>query len=565
MNSNKKQTILEWYQKNHIYIDAPCNGKGNCGRCKIKFLSNAPSASRKDLRLLSFEELKAGVRLACTTERAGRENFLPVGEFLQQDIFVPQAEYRRECDRLNSGKTALCIQNIEDNGIEHEEIFGIALDIGTTTLAMSLIGLTSRTRFATVTQVNHQRSFGSDVISRIQAANEGHLFEMREVIQMDLLELLGAIIEKTEIRPEQITKMTIVGNTVMCHILQGFSCKGLGCAPFHPVSTALAEMKIKELFSNFSGLPKQKILLDRLEIEVTILPGLSAFIGSDVTAGLYACDMDAKEECQMLIDVGTNGEMVIGNRKGFLLASAAAGPVFEAGGISCGMPACSGAVSHIRCVTNEVASGESDDNRKICRDKSPNKKDAEKWEYQIIGPEGSGAKGLCGSGLIDLVSELWRLGRIDENGTFCEEYFESGFCLPQWEEEFGKGRMKPIVLSQTDIRELQMGKAAIRAGVEILIKKMQPKKLEIKKVYLAGGFGTAIDIGSAMEINLFPKQFSGMLEPVGNTALLGGEKYLLDEDGEKRMRHIVEISDEITLAKEADFQEKYIHFMQFLI
>ena len=548
---NSNQTILEWYQKKHCYIDAPCNGKGNCGRCKIKFLANAPSASRKDIRLLSFEELKAGVRLACTTIRAGREDFLPVGEFLQQDIFVPQMESESVYNRLSGKMAGRCLQDMEKGCLEQEKEFGIALDIGTTTLAMSLIGLTSGICFSTMTQVNHQRSFGSDVIARIQTANEGHLLEMREVIRMDLLELLRAIIEKTNIQPEQISKMVIVGNTVMCHILQGFSCEGLGCAPFKPVSTALVKTKLKELFSDFSGLPQQKILLEKLETEVTILPGISAFIGSDVTAGIYVCDMDVSEACQMLIDVGTNGEMVIGNKNGFLTASAAAGPVFETGGISCGMPACKGAISQVRYVSD-------------------------RWEYQILGSEGTKAKGFCGSGLLDLAAELCRLGIIDENGTFCDAYFENGFSLPVEEkEEAGKETKKSIILSQAEIRELQMGKAAIRTGVEILREKIRSEKkkeekaeiekIEIEKMYLAGGFGTAIDIKSAVGIGLFPKEYFVLIEPVGNTALLGAEKYLLDENGEKRMRQIVEKSDEITLAKESDFQEKYIHFMQFLV
>ncbi len=521
--SYKKETILEWYQKNHRYIDAPCNGKGNCGRCKIKFLSNPPSASRKDLRLLSFDELKEGIRLACTTEKTEREDFVPVGSFLQQDIFVPQME-----------------EEITRGGIEQETEFGIAVDIGTTTLAMSLIGLRSGACYSTVTQVNHQRSFGSDVISRIQAANEGHLLEMRESVRLDLIEMLRVVIEKTGIQLKQMTEMAIAGNTVMCHLLQGFSCEGLGRAPFKTVSTALAKMELKELFSDFRGLPEQKAFLEKLQIKVTILPGISAFVGSDVTAGIYACEMDLKEECQMLIDVGTNGEMVIGNQNGFLAASAAAGPVFEAGNISCGMPAQTGAVSHIR----------------YRLEKNANEEPLLKWECRILGSEGTKAKGLCGSGLIDLVSELWRLGIIDENGTFCEPYFENGFAVPVKCKE----TEKQIVLSQTDVRELQMGKAAIRAGMELLMQKIQPEK-----IYLAGGFGTAIDKNAAAGIGLFPKQFLGQIVPVGNTALLGAKKYLLDKKGEERITRIAGLAKEVSLAKDSDFQEKYIHFMQFLV
>ena len=529
----EKQTILEWYQKNHKYIDAACNGKGNCGRCKIKFLTNPPSASRKDLKLLTFEELKSGIRLACTTEKTKREDFVPIGDFLQRDIFVP--ELKKE-EIFEEREIFDCYEITEKTGTVQETEYGIALDIGTTTLAMSLIGLTSKCRFFTVTQVNHQRSFGSDVISRIQAANEGHLEELQALIRRDLLELLEVLIEKSQIKPEQLMKITVVGNTVMLHLLQGLSCEGLGRAPFHPAVTALVKIGVNELFFGFCGTEKQNDLLRKLNPEITILPVISAFIGADITAGIYACDFDLKSEYQMLTDVGTNGEMVIGNCDGFLAASVAAGPVFEAGNISCGIPACSGAVSHIECCKEENGKAE--------------------WKYEILGAEGTKARGLCGSGLPDLVSELLRLGEIDENGVLKDAYFETGFLVPIKENE----TEKPFFLTQSDIRELQMGKAAIRAGMELLLQRRKPKK-----IYLSGGFGTALDKNSAAGIGLFPKAYLDAIVPAGNTALFGAEKYLLDEKGEERVVHIAQMAEELPLANDTDFQEKYIHFMQFLV
>ncbi len=529
----QKQTILEWYQQTNQNIDAPCNGKGECGRCKIKFLENPPSVSKKDLKLLSEEEIKQGIRLACTTKKTEQENFIPMDSFLQQDIFVP-----------NVNQTQQINQKYVNN---KKEIYGIALDIGTTTLAMSLIGLSTGECFATITRVNHQRNFGADVISRIQAANDGKLSQLQQVILQDILEMLLSIQKEAKIETSQIKRMVIAGNTTMCHLLRGLSCEGLSQAPFQSVSIELVKMKIKELWRNFHfeeneilqenhlDEVRMKEFLEELTGYVTIFPGISAFIGGDIVAGMYACDMDLQEEVQMLLDVGTNGEMVIGNKERFFVTSAPAGPVFEGGAISCGMPAVDGAVFAIE--SREVK-------QKLL------------WSYQILGTEKTRAKGICGSGLVDLAAELWKRGIIDENGTLDDEHFESGFLLPMELEE------NQIILTQADIRELQMGKAAIRAGIELLIKKSEEKP---KKWYLSGGFGTAIQKEAAGRIGLFPKEYIEQITPMGNTALLGAVKYLLDKDGELRVKKIVKLAEEIYLAREVDFEEKYILFMQFLV
>ena len=218
----KKQTILEWYQQTKQFIDASCNGKGECGRCKVRFLENAPSPTKKDFKLLSEEELEQGIRLACMTEKTEEENFIPVGEFLQQDIFIPELNQiqiptrNKEKDSNEKGR-----KGEVQGGNGQEETFGIALDIGTTTLAMSCIALSTGRCFGTVTRINHQRSFGADVISRIQAANEGKLIELQQILLQDMLEMLLEILKETKIKASLIKHMVIVGNTTMCHLLRG--------------------------------------------------------------------------------------------------------------------------------------------------------------------------------------------------------------------------------------------------------------------------------------------------------------------------------------------------------
>lgn len=518
-----KKTILEWYQKNHKFIDAPCGGRGECGRCRIKFLSDAPEPTVKEKKKLNADELAQGIRLACQTAENARHRAVLCGEL---------SEYCRKTGE-ESDFAAVCYDKDNDWEENDEQKFAVALDIGTTTLAMRLIDLQSGKGIKTITAMNHQRIYGADVITRIQAANEGRLKELQMSIQQEICALLIRLSEEVQIRPAQIKKIAVVGNTTMCHLLLGYSCEGLGKAPFQPVSTGLTKIMATKLFERMKDDTEytkeehgiQMLLSDMKETEVIILPGISAFVGADIVAGMYYCDMDLKEDIQLLLDIGTNGEMVIGNKSAFTVTSTAAGPVFEGGNISCGMPAVKGAIAHIA-----------------------------KNQYEVV--ENAAAKGLCGSGLVDLTAYLLEEHLIDENGTLCDKYFEDGYPVG----EICGRKLLNMKLTQTDIREIQMGKAAVRAGIEILACEKSPVQ-----IYLAGGLGTAIDISSAIKIGLFPENCAGRVRTVGNSALEGAHKYLLDRYGEERISRIIQSSNEIFLSKRREFEETYIHFMQFLV
>lgn len=516
---NSNQTILEWYQQNNRFIDAPCAGKGDCGRCKIRFLSEAPIPEEKEKRLLTEAEVKAGVRLACVAKMQKDAQFEAVGDlFGTEKIVVPMEETYQEKEE-----------------IDENELLGIALDIGTTTLAMSLVRLSSGKCIKTVTSVNHQRSYGADVISRIQAANNGKGLELQICILKDIWNMLLEMLQVTGIKEKQMKKIAIAGNTTMCHLLLGYSCEGMGNAPFRPTNLSLIKITIAELFEKIAFLIKTNEVYHKLNAEVVILPGISAFVGADIVAGMYACDMDVSEKMQMLLDIGTNGEMVIGNKDRFLVTATAAGPVFEGGNISCGMPAVKGAVSHVQCLPEIIKGGEKE----------------YIWNYEMIGINQQNEempKGICGSGLIDLAAGLWKESLIDENGTLIEKFFETGVSI------------KNLKITQADIRELQMGKAAIRAGIEILCQKAVPEC-----IFLAGGFGTELNIDSASVIGLFPKGMDNYVVSKGNTSLLGLQKFLTDKNGEMRVKNIVKLSEEIVLAEDGNFEEKYILFMQFLL
>lgn len=490
------ETILEWYQKQHHYLDAPCGGNGTCGKCKVQFLSEVQEPTQKEVQLLSKEELEAGIRLACLTPMTEKTKVQPLW-----DTFGAENKEKKMTGRKAEAS---------------DRAYGIAFDLGTTTLAMSLLDLKTKEEIAAVTSMNHQRAYGADVISRIQAANEGKLQELCECIKRDIKNLITELLELTQIQKKEIQKMVIAGNTTMCHLLLGYSCKGLGETPFLPVDISLQKINRGEL-------------IEGLDAEVVILPGISAFVGADIVAGVYNCDMDLTEKPQMLIDVGTNGEIVLGNKNGFWVTSTSAGPVFEGGGISCGMPAIVGAVSHVDL----------------------------QWNYEVLGKREM--EGFCGSGLIDLAAVLCKKEIIDENGTLCDAYFEKGYVIPLSDTQKAEvSKSKELKILQEDIRQLQMGKAAIRAGIECLMKKLSP---EI--VFVAGGFGVSMELESAIKIELFPESFRNKIKPVGNASLAGAKKFLFDENGEQRVREIVQNAKEILLAKEEEFEERYIGYMQF--
>lgn len=515
----EKQTILEWYQKNQKDIDAPCNGTGDCGRCKIQFIKDAPEPTEKERRLLTEKELQEGIRLACVSEICEEGSFKPVGEaFRGEEIIVPKESESR----------SLKVTDVEES-------LGIALDIGTTTIAMSLISLKTGECLKTVTSVNHQRSYGADVISRIREANRGKGDELQSLILKDIWKLLTELAVYTGMRMGQLKKIAIAGNTTMCHLLLGYTCDGLGQAPFSPVNISLTEITTEQLFEKISKWITEQELYQDLCAKVTILPGISAFVGADIVSGMYACDMDLQEKPQMLLDIGTNGEIVIGNRDVFYVTSTAAGPVFEGGNISCGMPAVNGAVAHIKGSAASALKGE-----KVLT-----------WECDILDKDSGmshSLKGICGSGLVDLAAVLLEEKIIDENGTLTEAFFEKGVPVEN------------LRITQADIRELQMGKAAIRAGIDILWERMIPET-----VYLAGGFGAELDIRSGITIGLFPEKCRERVVVMGNTSLKGTCKFLVDANGAKRVTDIAAKSREIILSKEGKFEEKYILFMQFLL
>lgn len=251
--------------------------------------------------------------------------------------------------------------------------YGICIDIGTTTLAALLVNLETEADCQTAVSVNHQRAYGSDVLSRISASNSGKKWEIQRCIRQDLQKLIRELLQKEKITEQQIQRIVIAGNTTMCHLLRGFSCETLGVAPFLPVDLSWMEGSA----ADFLGMKE-------LDTKVVILPGISAFVGADIMAGITKMNMHRSEGYHLLLDIGTNGEMVLGNCRHMYVTSTSAGPAFEGGNISCGMASIPGVISHVFM------------------------EETGKAGFQVIGEtDGENKKqqaiGICGTGMIDLV------------------------------------------------------------------------------------------------------------------------------------------------------------------
>lgn len=305
----------------------------------------------------------------------------------------------------------------------------------------------------------------------------------------------------------------------MGHLLMGYDCDTLGVYPFTPVNIDFIEGSFQEILGN-----------DLLDASTVLLPGISTYVGGDIVSGLLSLGFDSREQVCLLVDLGTNGEMALGNRDKIMVTSTAAGPAFEGGNISCGMGSVAGAICSVKIEDGTVSV-------KTIRDQAP--------------------VGLCGTGVVETVAELVKEEIVEDSGLLDEEYFEDGFLLAKDPEG------KEIVFTQQDVREIQLAKAAVRGGVETLLVRYGISYDDVHKVYLAGGFGYKLDTEKAIAIGMFPEEFQGKIEAIGNSSLAGAVEYLTEQDSRERIGKILSVSTEINLSADKDFNEFYMDSMFF--
>lgn len=508
------ESILDALREQKLYSSAACGGTGRCGKCRIQFIDGATAPTYADRVHFSGQDLDKGMRLACqafpTADCTIRLDFPDesVFEILTENAFADSSVSTEADSNITHTETS-----------PQDESYSIAIDIGTTTIAAALVGLESRKPAAYYTTLNRQRMFGADVISRIQTSSDGKADQLQQLVREDILQCITRLAEDNAVSRSRIMKVVLAGNTTMGHLLRGYPCQTLGVYPFTPY-------RIEEEELGFSEMTGSKYL----DCPVTLFPGISTYVGGDIVSGLLSCGYASEEKINLFIDLGTNGEMAVGCKGRILVTSTAAGPAFEGGNILWGTGSIQGAISGVTINGDDI-------------------------RLKTIG--GVNPVGICGTGIIEVIAELLKNDLIDETGKLDDRYFKDGFPLSLTD----KG--ETIMVTQRDIREIQLAKSAVRAGVEVLLKRFGTDYSGIDTVWLAGGFGVKIDQDKAIAIGMLPEEFRGKIKAVGNTSLGGAIRYSLDKNESGKIKSIVSDSTEIALANDKDFNQLYVDYMFF--
>lgn len=519
ISAEENQSILSALQNQNVLIQAPCNGRGTCGKCRIRVGQETSD------------------RLACQTYP--EDNMI---------IEVQQEANRIEVLSKFCGETCNQETVIKSKEKIHEASYKIAVDLGTTTVVMQLLRIGEQGGnpeiLQTVRSLNPQSSYGADVISRITAANNGAGRKLQQCICKLLCDGIEQMCYTNHLCVEQLQQIAIAGNTTMIHLLRGYDVSELGRYPFQPVNLALEQISYLELSSG--ARTESMVLMENSAADhsshgpkVIIMPGISAFVGGDITAGLYALKIHRQEEISLFIDLGTNGELAIGNKERILVTSTAAGPAFEGGNLSCGIGSVPGAITEVT-MKKRYTAVKTIDNRP--------------------------AIGICGTGAIEMLAELWNKGYIDEHGSFfSEEYRKQGVSILSQQREMTDN----LKFTQEDIRQMQLAKGAIRAGVEVLMKAYGVSYDQIAHLYLAGGMGFSLNLDKAADIGLIPPQLKEKVRIVGNSSLGGVIQFLQQSEikksqmVKKEVEEIANSAESIQLAESEVFAGDYLSYLDF--
>jgi uncharacterized 2Fe-2S/4Fe-4S cluster protein (DUF4445 family) len=588
------KSVLKLAAEAGAAIDGNCAGNGTCGKCKVKVISgNDEKISREEKLLLSAGEIRAGYRLAC--------KFRPINDVIVEvpleedavkrktklmampDSLIIQNGYKKQFVRIeestiqnqasdlekikkNCGldeRGTICselIKKIPDLLSEKREItvtarqneiidieagdattecYGLALDIGTTTVVGHLWNLITGELIGVNAVTNPQGVFGADVISRITYANESK--ENLENIHQKIIACINGIAsefsETYHVKLEHIYEITFVGNTTMSHLLLGVNPRQLAVAPFAPV-----------FVKSVAGLASELGIRINKNAKYYLMPIIAGHVGSDITAGILSTGIMHGDGIHLMLDVGTNGEIVLTGRGSAITCSTAAGPAFEGASIFKGMRAAEGAIEKIK-IEDDV-------------------------RIQVIGS--TVPTGICGSGIIDAVAQLINSGLVDWTGKFIKpeamieknipESIISRFRKSERGNEFVlayNSDGEDIVILQKDIREVQLAKAAIYAGIRILMNRMGITDDDLDKIHIAGAFGNYIDIDSALTIGLLPKIDKDKIISEGNSAGIGACMALLFSDKQKEAERTAETVIHVELASCTEFQDEYVKSMSF--
>jgi len=590
-------TLMQAAAKAGVYINTICGGKGVCGKCRVQIIAGKAKPGKQDRAVLTKEQIEDSYVLACQTKVQDNlevvippESRLEAEQILLTDSFTSEAasvesahfeavvqklylelqepstednigdsdriirELKRKTSYSSYERSLRCLQGVgatlrdnnwsvtatiarQQNGWKILEIepgdtsdanYGLAIDVGTTTVVAQLLHLKSGKVIGTAGAHNLQSNYGEDVITRIAFAcgKDKGLPELYNGVVKNINDLIGILSEKHEIDPKDITAIVAAGNTTMSHLLLGIMPCSIRLAPYVPTTHSFPQIKAKEIDVHIHP-----------EGIFETMPDVASYVGGDIVSGVLACGIADKPEITALIDVGTNGEIALGNNDWIVCCSASAGPAFEGGGVSCGMRAIRGAIQKIEIKDGTV-------------------------RYRTI--QKAKPRGMCGSGLIDCIYELVRNGIIDQQGHFnastkndriIEKDDEPQFIVAYGDEtESGEN----ITFKESDISNLIRSKGAVFAAIKSLADYVGIGFEQIDTFFVAGGFGNYLNIPKSISIGLLPDIDPKKIQFVGNSSLIGARMALLSKDAFEHAGEIANMMTNIELSTYLPYMDEYM-------
>lgn len=577
------KTLMDILLNEDIFVDNACNGKGICGKCKVKIISgDLGNLLEIEKKLLTEKEIKDNIRLSClvkptsdiemeSIQRERKHRVLSSGympEF-EKNPSIYKKLIKLEKSTLNN-QTSLEDKILNELNIKEldwkflkkvtqddenitavfnndklltleksdtrDKVYGVVIDIGTTTVVASLIDINSGEELSVESMINPQKQYGLDVLTRITYELENQedgIENLQKCIVTSINNMISRMCEKTKVDKDNIYEISVAANCTMMHMLLGIDAKPIGKSPFAPIFVKSKDILAKEigLDINENG-------------RLYCLPSVSSYIGADIVAGAYVCQLENSKDNVLFIDIGTNGEIVLSSKGKLLSCSCAAGPALEGMNISCGMRAANGAIEDVHINANEN-------------------------KLTVIGNEIP--VGICGSGILALVKELIRTGIVAENGAFIKldkleanDYRLSKLQLNDKKREFilVDGDNK-ILITQGDIRQVQLAKGAILSGFYALLKKADIEMSDLKKVIIAGQFGAYVSADSLVGSGILPKEVEDKIIYVGNSSKTGAYMALMSKSAKKDMEELAHKMDYMELGASEGYERLFSQCLKF--
>lgn len=536
-------TLLTAAREAGVMVEAPCNGHGTCGKCKVRVVDPAGIRYFDQYNKVSAEELAEGWRLACQSEVIGDVEVLVDSTKEQNEslkIVDEGIDFRYDIKPAYSkvyenGVTTVYADGEKvgtEEGDTTKALYGISIDIGTTTVVSSLIDMKTGKELSSTSALNPQSLYAQDVLTRIKMASEPEgLKTLYTEVTDEFNRMIGILCKDNNVSADNIYEVVYSGNTTMIHLAGNYDPTSLGKFPYTPVLRG----------GSCDG-------VDRISLKISPFgriyypPIISSYVGPDITSGVLSTTLNKLKGTVILIDIGTNGEMVISRDGALSATSTAAGPAFEGMNITFGMRAGNGAIEYF----------DIDDDLNIT--------------IRTIG--NTEATGICGSGLFDIVGELCRVGIIGKTGRFVkpDKLDDSNPLKERLVKYEGKPAFRlseKVYLTISDVRQVQLAKGAVRSGVEALMASQNVGIADVDRVLIAGSFGYHLRAKSLVNLALLPKEFEDKIEFVGNTSKTGGIAFLVNTDLRQMMQQLVSEITCIELSVIDDYNDLFVRCLNF--